>query len=78
MSRKADIVTSDEGSIWRFVAATRKGWNWLLDNCEGAYDSQVICEHRYGFDIACGALRDGLRLQDADTRRFARLPDSAA
>jgi hypothetical protein len=71
---KADIIMANGGSIWAFNAGTLRGRSWLLENCEGAYDTRVLVEHRYGYDIAIGAMRAGLKLQDANTGRVARMP----
>jgi len=74
MTTKADIVTSNEGSLWIFLSKTRRGRNWLTRNVADSENGVAIAEHRYGFDIALGALNDGLRLQDTATGRFASSP----
>lgn len=75
--QKADIVTSCEGSLWIFLSRTRKGRNWINRNISDAENGAAIAEHRYGFDIALGAINDGLCLQDSATGQFATI-DSAA
>ncbi len=76
MARKADIITSNHGTIWSFHGNSRRGKGWLERNLAehaGEYNT-AHAEARFAFDIAMGAMQDGLRLQDAATGRFARLP----
>jgi hypothetical protein len=72
MTRKADIITAEWNGLWSFEGNTRRGRAWLQRWVSS--ESPIWGEHRPCFDIACGALRDGLRLQDATTGRFAALP----
>jgi hypothetical protein len=76
MARKADIITSDHGSIWSFAGCTKRGKAWLARNLadHAGEHHTAYAEARYAVDIAFGALHDGLRLQDAATGRFASLP----
>lgn len=43
-----------------------------------AGQASFLADHRYGFDIVCAALADGLAVQDAETGRFAHLPEENA
>lgn len=71
---KADIITSEWHGLWSFEGNTKRGQAWLQHWVSS--ESPIWGEHRPSFDIACAALHNGLRLQDATSRRFARLPTS--
>jgi hypothetical protein len=75
MTAKPDIITSEQHGLWSFRGASRRGKAWLRRNVPDTEYDIVAAEHPYGMDIACVALRDGLRLQDAATGRFASLPE---
>lgn len=61
--RAADIATSCEGSLWTFMGRTPRGRLWLARHVDDSENGAAVAESRYGMDIACGALRAGLRLQ---------------
>jgi hypothetical protein len=76
MARKADIITTELHGLWSFVGNTRRGRAWLHEWVSS--ESPIWGEHRQCYAIAIAALQDGLRLQDAATGRFARLPTELA
>lgn len=70
MTRKADIITSNQGFAVAFYGNSRRGREWLVDNCD--WPVEGFAEHRFAADIIMGAVADGLRVQDSDSGRFAR------
>jgi hypothetical protein len=69
---KADIISTNHGSIISLTAGTKRGRAWMRDHvlAEGRGET-VHCEHRYGIDILQGAKADGLRLQDSSSGKMA-------
>ena len=69
---KADILTTNLGTIWTFEALSAVGRQWMRIHVDSNRNTPgyVQCEHRFGFDIAIGALDAGLTLQNARTGRM--------
>jgi len=64
MKRKqTDIQVINAGSIFLFEPQTDVGTGWLSDNLAedcGRYGISYVVEHGYAWDIAQGAIADGL------------------
>ena len=65
-TKRADIVSVNQGTIVTFSAHTKAGVEWLRDNLDGA----TVCEHRYAYDILAGMIDDGLSVMDGPSGRF--------
>lgn len=65
---RADIQTTNHGSIWTFYPLTARGRRWLKDWLRG----ETVCEHRHGYLIVQGMLQAELVIQDTATGRLAR------
>lgn len=70
---KADLITTNYGTIIAITGNTGKGRRWLRHNVEDARNGcdTVNAEHRYGIDIIIGAVNAGLRCQDSETGHIA-------
>lgn len=66
----ADIITIWLPSFCIVQPATPEGEDWLADNVP-SLGLEGAVEHRYLADIVCGALDDGLTIQDSTTGNFA-------
>lgn len=71
---KADIISTNHGSIIAIAALSRKGRRWLAENVD-ATGEQVYCDHRNGVEILLAARDAGLRLQDSTTGRTVHNAD---
>ena len=69
MARKADILTTNHGTIIALAPNSRRGRQWLDTHVAAA--PVIYAEHSYGIDIIFGALSDHLRVQDTATGNFA-------
>jgi hypothetical protein len=68
---KADLVSTNSGSIISIAADTHRGRVWMARYVAGGRAGSVDCDHRYGVDILQGAIADGLTLRDAATGQIA-------
>lgn len=70
-ARKADIISTNYGTILAIAGNTKRGRQWLRAHVDGARNCNdcVSAEHRYGIDILQGAIAAGLQLQDSATGR---------
>lgn len=58
---QADISVSNEGSIFMFYPLTTEGKGWLEENTDGMWlGNGLAVEHRFAWDLAQGAIEDGL------------------
>lgn len=59
-----DIRVENHGSIFLFWPVTETGRDWLSENVQDVSDlCPVYCEARFAWDIAQGAISDGLEVQ---------------
>jgi hypothetical protein len=59
-----DIEVENHGSIFLFRPLTNAGSEWLNENTDGQWFGNALAvEHRYAFDLAQGAIDDGLKVE---------------
>jgi hypothetical protein len=66
MAKLIDITAEDHGSIFLLRGATRRGRRWIEEHISDErqeWCGAIVVEHRYIFDIARGAIADGLRVR---------------
>jgi hypothetical protein len=65
MAKPIDISAEDHGSIFLLRAMSRRGRDWIeqhVSEDRQEWGGAIVVEHRYVFDIAHGAIADGLRV----------------
>jgi hypothetical protein len=67
MAKPIDITAEDHGSIFIVRGATRRGRRWIEQHVsrDGFHPDwpTLVVEHRFLFDLARGAIADGLRVR---------------
>jgi hypothetical protein len=59
-----DITVENHGSIFLFRPESDAGKSWLEDNTDGQWFGNALAvEHRFAYDLAQGALNDGLEVE---------------
>lgn len=74
MARRADIQSTNHGSLITIEPLTQRGTEWIaenVDSVEAMNGDAFHAEYRMALDILEGALSAGLTLRDATTNRTA-------
>jgi len=69
---KADLLTTNHGSIITIQPNSSKGKQWMSAHVPDSrrWPSRTVdCDHRCGIDILLGAIAAGLHLRDTTTGR---------
>ena len=63
---RPDLHVENHGSVFLLVPRTRRGDVWLREHVQAEpwqwFGQGLACEPRYAYDVAQGALADGLRV----------------
>lgn len=60
-----DVLIRNEGSIWLFTPMSDDGRQWIENNVDREaqwFGGSLVCEHRYGPDLAEGMIDYGLNV----------------
>lgn len=58
-----DIQVTNHGTLFTFQPMTERGIWWLNRYVLPTEGQLIVCEHRFAWDIAAGAIDDGLEVQ---------------
>lgn len=61
----ADISVENHGTIFLFFPQTEAGTAWIKEYVDDGYEftqGALVVEHRHAWDIAQGAIADGLEI----------------